>query len=223
MDSANNNGSVFQKRFKELVGDTARQEEIAKRIGTSRQNVGNWLSGKAKPDIYSLAAIAREYAVSTDWLLGLTDYQVNNGNIKAFCDETGLTEEAAFAIWALDTDIISELLTSSFIEPFISCLYDMRLQSEEWLKSIAEKDDLKLYLLEDDYIDLYKYRIHKIADEMIEKYDYRSTHQALFGKTKDKIKAAKNEVKKQRDEMWTVFRNSTPEEKQKLIEKWLCE
>ena len=40
MNNANENDkkNVFQERFRELVGDTATQEEIAKKVNTSRQN-----------------------------------------------------------------------------------------------------------------------------------------------------------------------------------------
>ena len=68
--------NIFQERFRELVGDTATQEEIAKKVNTSRQNVGNWLKGKSKPDIYALAEIAKGYNVSTDYLLGLKNIKI---------------------------------------------------------------------------------------------------------------------------------------------------
>ena len=42
----NKEQNVFIDRFNEIVGADATQEEIAQKIGTSRQNVGNWLSGK---------------------------------------------------------------------------------------------------------------------------------------------------------------------------------
>lgn len=94
MNNANENDkkNVFQERFRELVGDTATQEEIAKKVNTSRQNVGNWLNGKSKPDIYALAEIAKCYGVSTDYILGLTDIKTNDTTIQSVCEYTGLTE-----------------------------------------------------------------------------------------------------------------------------------
>lgn len=84
----------FQERFKELVGDTATQEEIAGKVNTSRQNVGNWLNGKSKPDIYALAEISKGYGVSVDWLLGLTDVKTNDTTLSGVCEYTGLNEKA---------------------------------------------------------------------------------------------------------------------------------
>lgn len=93
MENANKT-NIFQKRFKELVGDTATQEEIAGKVNTSRQNVGNWLNGKSKPDIYALAEISKGYGVSTDWLLGLTDIKTNNVTLQDTCKYTGLSENS---------------------------------------------------------------------------------------------------------------------------------
>ena len=93
MDNAKS--STFQERFIKLVGEKATHEEIAQIVHTSRQNVGNWLSGKTKPDINALANIARGYNVSTDYLLGLTDIKTNDTDLKAVCEYTGLSEEAA--------------------------------------------------------------------------------------------------------------------------------
>ena len=84
--------TAFQDRFRELVGADATQEEIALKVHSSRQNVGNWLGGKTKPDIYALAEIAKGYGVSTDYLLGLTDIKTINSDIQAVCKYTGLSE-----------------------------------------------------------------------------------------------------------------------------------
>lgn len=102
MENANKT-NIFQKRFKELVGDTATQEEIAGKVNTSRQNVGNWLNGKSKPDIYALAEISKGYGVSTDWLLGLTDIKTNNVTLQDTCKYTGLSEKAIHSILSVNT------------------------------------------------------------------------------------------------------------------------
>lgn len=85
------NGMTFQERFKELVGNST-QEEVAKKINTSRQNVGNWLNGKSRPDIYALAEISKGFNVSTDYLLGLTNIKSTDTTIQDICDYTGLDE-----------------------------------------------------------------------------------------------------------------------------------
>lgn len=85
--------SPFQERFIELVGNNSTQAEIAEKIGTSRQNVGNWIKGDTKPDIYTLTEIARAYNVSTDYLLGLTDIKATSTTVRDMCIYTGLKEK----------------------------------------------------------------------------------------------------------------------------------
>lgn len=128
MDNANVK-NIFQERFKELVGDTATQEEIANRVNTSRQNVGNWLNGKSKPDIYALAEIAKGYSVSVDWLLGLTNVKSNDITIKNICEYTGLTEKAIGRISILFQEgaVLQINALSSLVEEpeIISILFDI--------------------------------------------------------------------------------------------------
>lgn len=87
--------NTFKDRFLILVGD-ASQAEIAEKIGTSRQNVGNWLSvgTNTKPDIYTLANIAKAYNVSTDYLLGLNEEKTADMNVQSMCRYTGLNEKS---------------------------------------------------------------------------------------------------------------------------------
>ena len=117
MDNANENDkkNVFQERFRELVGDTATQEEIAKKINTSRQNVGNWLNGKSKPDIYALAEIANGYNVSTDYLLGRTEIKSTDTTMQAVCNYTGLNEEVI--------QLLLENKNGDLPEYILPCLY----------------------------------------------------------------------------------------------------
>lgn len=99
MANANNydKGAIFQERFKELVGKST-QEEVAKKVNTSRQNVGNWLNGKSRPDIYALAEISKGYNVSTDYLLGLTDIKSADTTVQGICEYIGCNEAVVNAI-----------------------------------------------------------------------------------------------------------------------------
>ena len=127
------NRNVFQMRFKEIVGDKARQEEIAKRIGTSRQNIGNWLSGKAKPDIYSLAKIAKEYEISTDWILGLTDIKSPQTDIRLICRYTGLSEESVNSLHNFTDSGDGDMLYSSKENEILNAV----LSNEKFYKIIS--------------------------------------------------------------------------------------
>lgn len=46
------------------------QEELAERVGVSRQAVSKWELGDATPEVGKLLQLARTFGVTTDWLLG---------------------------------------------------------------------------------------------------------------------------------------------------------
>ena len=63
----------FRERFSKLRGDES-QKDFATRIGISRPTVGFYENGDRLPQADVLKQIAERCGVSTDWLLGLSDY-----------------------------------------------------------------------------------------------------------------------------------------------------
>ena len=59
------NEKIFQCRKKSGLS----QEELAERIGVSRQAVSKWELGTALPELDKLKLLAKEFGVSADWLL----------------------------------------------------------------------------------------------------------------------------------------------------------
>lgn len=49
------------------------QTQMAKYIGVSQGNIGDWKSGRSSPKSDALVKIADHFGVSTDYLLGRTD------------------------------------------------------------------------------------------------------------------------------------------------------
>ena len=81
----------FTERFNKIVeGET--KKDIAEKVGTTRQTVGNWLSGVFVPDIYALQKIAKAYNVSTDYLIGLTDKVSLNPIAVSISEQTPLDD-----------------------------------------------------------------------------------------------------------------------------------
>ena len=89
----NNRLPIFTKRFRELQGERT-NTEFADFLGISRQTVGFYCNGDRIPDAVVLRQIADKCAVSADWLLGLTDVQTRNFNLRNICEYTGLSEKA---------------------------------------------------------------------------------------------------------------------------------
>ena len=64
----------FSTRLKDLRAQSAlSQEQLARRIGVSRQAITKWESGAGRPELESLVALADVFTVSVDALLGVDD------------------------------------------------------------------------------------------------------------------------------------------------------
>lgn len=83
------------KRLRELIKQNGVTfESLADAIGTTRQTVGNWQTGKTIPDAISLRKMAGFFGVTTDYLLGLTDARTSEKDLRSAVDFAGLLESA---------------------------------------------------------------------------------------------------------------------------------
>ena len=65
----------FKKRFNEILQQSGKtQVEIAKALNVTKQCVNDYKTGKSVPSIETLYALCKYLDVSSDYLLGLTDY-----------------------------------------------------------------------------------------------------------------------------------------------------
>nr|DAR93069.1 MAG TPA: helix-turn-helix domain protein [Caudoviricetes sp.] len=68
------------------------QGQLAKMLGVSPGNVGDWETGKSKPGYSALASLARIFEVSADYLLELDAAPAKKSNdLAAYKREQGLT------------------------------------------------------------------------------------------------------------------------------------
>lgn len=70
------------------------QEDIAKLLRVQRQVISYFENGSRTPNIDDLVKLAEIFGTSTDYLLGLTDAQSTDLEVKYICDYTGLSEAA---------------------------------------------------------------------------------------------------------------------------------
>lgn len=148
----------FNDIFRKLIG-SATQQDVADKIGVSRQNVGRWLLGDTTPDINTLSKIADAYKVSTDYLLGRTPNKTTDANLKAVCEYTGLSEKAVENIRGIaestkspntffeyeELNIIIELLIKikamGEIKRYFSARVVEDLKSDETIKTLTSNVD----------------------------------------------------------------------------------
>jgi len=88
---------VLNCRLRELMdGREAKTEELANAVGIGSSAVRMWYTGYARPDIEKIPAICKFYNVSADWLLGISETQSVDIEMRDICEKTGLSANALF-------------------------------------------------------------------------------------------------------------------------------
>lgn len=128
--------SPFTDIFLDLI-DGMTQQQVADKVGVSRQNVGLWIKGATVPDIFTLPKIAEAFNVSTDYLLGRTETPSIKEDIQIAIKTTGLTEEIIEKIKSIKSKLLKNILEKAIY------VYS----DEQFLKGVA-KHYKEMYLYE---------------------------------------------------------------------------
>ncbi len=92
---ANNTKKIIGQRINTVLAiKNIKQKDLATAIGVSDNIISYYVSGKRTPNTEQIIAISKHLKVSSDYLLGLSDVQSQNIELKAICEYTGLSEEA---------------------------------------------------------------------------------------------------------------------------------
>jgi transcriptional regulator with XRE-family HTH domain len=87
--------NVFKDRLKELIDKSEfNQREVAEKIGISKQTISFYVNGKRLPDIDTVYKLSKFFQVSSDYLLGLSDVQSLELDVKAIHEAIGLSDKA---------------------------------------------------------------------------------------------------------------------------------
>ena len=109
---------MFGKRLKELREErNLTQAELGKLLGKSHNNISQFERGIRTPNMLTLIDIAAFFGVSTDYLLGITDFRkgriVSKEELRDFLPEKLISEEK-FRIF-IDENMISEEIKQEII------------------------------------------------------------------------------------------------------------
>lgn len=95
-------GLHFCERLGDLIADKKTTAlEVSRQTGIAQSAMSEYISGKTDkdgntvyraPDCASLIVLSRYFAVSTDYLLGLTTVKTPDANVQAIAQKTGLNE-----------------------------------------------------------------------------------------------------------------------------------
>jgi len=90
---------VFPTRLRDTMErQSVSQTDLAKRLRKSRQAIGYYCDGSAKPNWKIIAQIAQYLGVSSDYLLGLTDVPFVDMDDRCASEYTGLHHDAIHAL-----------------------------------------------------------------------------------------------------------------------------
>lgn len=77
---------ILNERLRDLL-ENNRTADFADALGITSESVRQWTSGYSRPDMDKLAAIAKYFDCTTDYLLGLSEYK-NEKYIKSYNETT---------------------------------------------------------------------------------------------------------------------------------------
>lgn len=144
--------SPFPRRFSALMlAQNVTQKTIAEVCGVRRQSVSEWMNGNTRPDILSLIEIAKYFNVSTDYLLGLTDYKTNDKATRELCSTLGLSEEAVKILSADTSSVIAK-----------------RVANESSCMNLTDSSEIKVIsLITNKYTECVRYVVNQLIEEFV--------------------------------------------------------
>lgn len=93
-----NYNAPLPMRLRELMSSSGHtQANLAAHLGITRQSVSAYMDGSANPTPTAITSIAKFLGVSTDYLLGVSDYRKTE-TTQLTAEELGLSEDAASAL-----------------------------------------------------------------------------------------------------------------------------
>lgn len=113
---------VLAKRLVDLrVKNGISQEELAKKIGITRQSLSLYEKSERTINIDILLRISKVFDVSADYLLGVTDNKTTDTTLQATCNYTGLSEKAVETLHAINSCAVGENIAPKEKEDIDRC------------------------------------------------------------------------------------------------------
>lgn len=215
--------NVFPERLKKIMKDEhITQSDLAKKIGVTRQSISTYLNGGRNPDIIVLKRLADVLSVSSDYLIGLSDFEINDGDMQAFCKGTGLSEKAAIILDTLLSDSISQIIESPNFENLLMRIDEVKSSSESFFKDI-EKFGLENMLDLSDIVDLNRYRAIKEFESLLDNFDMRYLRKSEFEEIQKQHLTLVSDNRKQIEELYKKSKEETDENERDKILKDIIE
>lgn len=90
-----NKNSCFPSRLRELRKEKGvSQDALSKELGVTKSTIGLWETGDTLPDAKAIFDLANYFGVSADWILGRSDIQSVDNDVRKIHDMLPLSEKA---------------------------------------------------------------------------------------------------------------------------------
>lgn len=91
--------NIFAQRLRALMKEcNVTQDILAEKAGCSRQAVSQYMDGSSAPNVDKLLSIADFFNVSADYLLGRTNAETTDKDLRFICEYTGLSENTIMTL-----------------------------------------------------------------------------------------------------------------------------
>lgn len=137
MERKENRLPIFTERFRKLQGEKS-NTEFAEFLGLSRQTVGFYCNGDRLPDAITLLQIAVKCNVSTDYLLGISDFQSRKN------------EDFTFSDFNFSEKAVQRLSVMSTCKTLIKRKKEGESAKESNVVRLSEQHDMLMKLLESE-------------------------------------------------------------------------
>lgn len=148
--------SEVNKTLNGLIGEAGDLTAFARAIDVKRDSVNNWLLGKSDIRLNDLVKISKKYGISVDNILGLSDYQSTDANVRAACEYTGLSEEAVAKLHDIHFDVQSKEFISLLITEYLGTFHNIyayiaaAIESQRIINRINDTNTISTYPLKED-------------------------------------------------------------------------
>lgn len=115
--------NIFAQRLRALMKErSVTQDILAEKAGCSRQAVSQYMDGSSAPNVDKLLSIADFFNVSADYLLGRTNAETTDKDLRFVCEYTGLSENAVSTLCELHDPVNVLHLVPCDIVPLVDFL-----------------------------------------------------------------------------------------------------
>jgi len=189
---------TFKERFKELLENT-NEQELEKEIGVSASAFRQWTNGYTLPTSEKLMLLSRHFNVSTDYLLGLSEYhnedeiKLVNEARKMLIDSLGMNPVDAgkrLSQWFVNLlQSISKTTSSKervvFIDYLISLLKAFTGMLEQSYEMRLGTDWKREYIILQRYYDLSQEQLNAYRNDLLNtvlkaRYNDTELHDLVF-------------------------------------------